>query len=360
MIPSIYILAFAISTISAYLLTIPTIKLAKKINLVTDKNKRFHPAHTHKGIIPRGGGAPIYLSILLSSVVCIGINKIMFGILFSSLLLVILGLLDDYYDISPYLRFIVNLLISGLAIGFGLGIPYISNPLGGIIRLDTWQIPINFFGIHHVWVWADLLAIIWLSWTMNMVNWSKGVDGQLPGFVAIAAFFMGLLSQRFTAHDISVQSVTIFSFIVAGAYLGFLPFNFYPQKIMPGYGGGALAGFLLGILSILSFGKVGTAILILAIPMLDAFYTILRRIKNRHSPFRADWGHLHHKLLEIGWGKRRIAVFYWLVSLILGIASLFLKGQQKLIVFLMIAVILIIFVLILEQIKKSRKKDTLV
>jgi len=345
------LLSFAI----AFILTIPTIFLAKKLNLVTDTKKRFHPAHTHKGIIPRGGGLPIYFSILLTTLILLPLNKILIGVLFASFLLLLLGLLDDHGDISPYLRFFGNLLISAIVIGFGLGIPYISNPFGGIIRLDTWQIPIDFLGKHSIWILADFLAIIWLTWTTNMVNWSKGVDGQLPGFVAITAIFLGFLSQRFTVHDITVQSVAIFSFIVAGAYLGFLPFNFYPQKIMPGYGGGALAGFMLGILSILSFGKIGTAVLILSIPMIDAVYTILRRLKQRKSIFRSDWGHFHHRLLEIGWGKRRIAVFYWLISLILGISSIFLKGIEKLIAFATIGLILLFFILIINKMKKTVK-----
>lgn len=346
------LLAFFVSFLLSLILTIPAILIARKINLVTDKRKRYHPAHTHEGIIPRGGGAPIYFSILLASIFFLPINKIVSGILISSFILVFVGLLDDYYDLSPYWRFIVNLLISALVIGFGLGVPYISNPLGGVIRLDQWQINIDFLGKHSILFLADLLAIIWLTWTTNMINWSKGVDGQLPGFVAITAFFLGLLSQRFTAHDISAQTVMILSFIVSGAYLGFLPFNFYPQKIMPGYGGGALAGFLLGILSILSFGKLGTAILILSVPIIDATYTIIRRLKNRRSPFKADWGHFHHRLLEIGWGKRRIAVFYWLVAFILGVASLFFKGIEKLIFFITIAIVLIFFIFIIEKLKK--------
>lgn len=348
------ILAFLISVISSYLLTIPLIYYAKKIHLVTDKKKRYHPAHTHTGLIPRGGGIPIFLAIFITSLFFLPLTKIVLGILISSLLLVVTGVMDDYFDLSPYFRFLLNLLISALVISFGLGIPYISNPFGGVLDLNRWQFSFNFFGTHSVLFIADIIAIFWLTWLMNMVNWSKGIDGQLPGFVAITAFFLGLLSQRFTAHDISAQTVTLFSFIVAGAFLGFVPHNFYPQKIMPGYGGGTLAGFLLGILSILSFGKVGTAILILSIPMMDAVYTISRRIKNKQSPFKADWGHFHHKLLELGWGKRRIAVFYWLVSIILGISALFLKGIEKLIAFITLAVVLLVFILIIESIKKVR------
>lgn len=345
---------FLIASLFSSFFTIPTIYFAKKFNLVTDKKIRIHPAHTHTGLIPRGGGIPIYLALFFSSLIFIPISKIVFGVLFTSGALVFIGVLDDYFDLSPYLRFSLNLLISAAIVGFGLGIPYISNPFGGVIQLDQWKLSFDLFGKHSVLILADILAIIWLTWIMNMVNWSKGVDGQLPGFVSITAFFLGLLSLRFTAHDINIQTVTLLSFIVSGVFFGFLPFNFFPQKIMPGYGGGALAGFLLGILSILSFGKIGTALLILAIPTIDAVYTIIRRIKKKQSPFRPDWGHFHHRLLELGWGKRRIAVFYWSVTIILGIAALFLKGIEKLVAFLTCGIILLVFILMIEKVKKVR------
>ena len=346
------IIIIAVAATISYLTTPIAIRIAKKYQLTTDSTKRKHPAHTHTGIIPRGGGIPIFISLLVTAVIFLPMNQIVIGIFIANALLLMVGLWDDKYDASPYKRFVFNLIISVILVMFGLGIPFISNPFGGVIRLDLWKISVDIFGGHTIWVVADILAVIWLTWTMNMVNWSKGVDGQLPGFVAITALFLGLLSQRFIAHDIHAQTVMYLSFIVAGAYLGFLPFNFYPQRIMPGYGGGALAGFLLGILSILSFGKVGTAILVLAIPTIDAIYTIIRRIHMHKSPFRADWGHFHHKLLEIGWGKRRIAVFYWLISFILGVSSLFLGGIEKFFAFVTIAVVLFAFIIIIERMKK--------
>lgn len=334
-----------------------TISIAKKFKLVTDKRVRNHPAHTHTGLIPRAGGVPIFISLVVSSIVFLDVNKIIFGILFSSLFVVLIGLLDDYRDVSPYLRFFANISTAMLVIAFGLGIPFISNPFGGVIQLSHLKFDIFLFGQHSILIIADLLAVLWLVWTMNMVNWSKGVDGQLPGFVGITAFFLGLLSLKFanTGHDISAQNVALLSFIVAGAYIGFLPYNFYPQKIMPGYGGGALAGFLLGILAILSFGKIGTAILILSVPTIDAIYTILRRLKSGKNPFRADWGHFHHRLIEIGWGKRRIAAFYWLISAILGFSSLYLNGIEKVIAFVTVGVMLLSFIGIIEYMKRGRQ-----
>lgn len=348
-----FILAFGIAACISYLLTPPTIYFVTRFGLVTDSKVRKHPAHTHTGIIPRGGGIPLFIGFLITSLLFVTLNKLYLGIIIASTLTVIIGVLDDYYDISPYLRFGINLLISGLVIGFGLGIPFISNPFGEVIRLDTWRVTFELFGRHSVLPFADILALIWLTWITNMINWSKGVDGQMPGFVAVAALFLGILSQRFIAHDVTTSNVMFFAFIISGVFVGFLPFNFYPQKIMPGYGGGALAGFWLGVLSILSFGKIGTFIVVLAIPMIDAIYTLIRRIKKGVSPFKADRGHFHHRLMELGWGKRRIAVFYWFITAILGCASLFLSGIEKLIAFMIVALLLALFFFIIDKKQRS-------
>jgi len=111
-----------------------------------------------------------------------------------------------------------------------------------------------------------------------------------------------------------------------------LIWNFYPQKIMPGYGAGSLAGYFLAVLAILSGAKLATTLMVLAIPTADAIFTIARRLKAGKSPFWGDRGHLHHKLMDVlGWGRRRIAVFYWLSSLSLGVLSLYLPTMGKII-----------------------------
>lgn len=323
-----------------FLVTPLVIKLANRLGLIDNPKKRFHPAHTHHNIIPRAGGLAIYLGLLVTCLLFLPINKMTLGILGSISFVVLVGLIDDYKDLSPYFRFLTNFVAAGLVVGAGVGIPYINNPFGGILHLDTLRLTFTFLGTHSVLVWADLFAIFWIVWCMNMVNWSKGVDGQMPGFVGISAIILGLLSLRFSRLDFTQQTVTVLSFITAGTFLGFLPWNFYPQKIMPGYGGGALAGFLLAVLSILSFGKLGTAVLVLGVPFIDAGYTMVRRMVLFKSPFRGDRGHLHHKLLSLGWGRRRIALFYWLVSAILGLVAINLGSQQKLLAFVLLFTVL--------------------
>jgi UDP-GlcNAc:undecaprenyl-phosphate GlcNAc-1-phosphate transferase len=112
---------------------------------------------------------------------------------------------------------------------------------------------------------------------------------------------------------------------------------------MPGYGGKTLAGFFLALLGILSFAKLGTALLVLGIPMLDAVATIIRRLGTRKSPVWADRGHLHHRLLDLGWSRPRIALFYWFVSAILGLVSLTVTSMLKVFTFLAVAVVMAMF-----------------
>lgn len=99
---------------------------------------------------------------------------------------------------------------------------------------------------------------------------------------------------------------------------------------MPGYAGSTLAGYLLAVLSILSTTKVGILMVVLGVPLIDTGYVILRRILAGKSPVWGDRGHLHHRLLDIGWGKRKVAVFYWLITLVLGILALYLNTSLKL------------------------------
>jgi UDP-GlcNAc:undecaprenyl-phosphate GlcNAc-1-phosphate transferase len=340
------IVPFIIAMLVTLFVTPSVIHLAKALKLVDNPRVRYHPAHTHKGIIPRAGGLAILVGLVVALVLYIPMTKLYIGMLTAATLLVVVGLFDDYKDVNPYIRLTTNAIAALIMVGAGAGIPYITNPLtGGVIHLDTWRVTFSFFGTHSILVWADILAFVWILWTMNIVGWSAGVDGQMPGFVTIAALTLGFLSLRFTLKDPSQEAVTILAFIAAGTFAGFIPWNFYPQKIMPGYGGKTLAGFLLALLGILSYGKLGTALLVLGVPMIDAVYILVRRIGSKKSPVAADRGHLHHRLLRLGWGKRRIALFYWGVSAILGVIALTVTSRQKIFTLLVVATAIVSFLI---------------
>ena len=299
----------------------------KKVGLLDDPKRRKHPGIIHTKPIPRGGGIPLFIGVLIASIIFIPMTNIVIAVLFAASVALIIGVLDDKYDISPYIRFSINILCAVLVVGIGVNIPFITNPFGGILYFDN-------FGIL-----SDLIAVLWIVWVMNMLNWSKGVDGQMPGIVAISAIIIGILSLRFTPVDQTSTITATLSFIIAGASLGFLIFNFYPAKIFPGYGATAIY-LLLAVTSILSSAKLATAILVMGVPMTDGIFTIFRRVFSGKSPFWHDKKHLHHLLLGLGMGQRSIALFYWIISAILGTLALILEAKAKLFAIIMLLILL--------------------
>lgn len=333
------LVAFLITLLS----TIPTIRLAKKYGLVDNPRTREHPAHVQKRVVPRAGGLACFIGIFITILIFIPIEKYILGILISLVVLVSIGIADDRFkNFSPYLRLLSQLLVAIIVVGSGVGISFVTNPFGGILRLDTIIIPFNIFGLHQIILFADLLAIIWIVWVMNMINWSKGVDGQMPGIVFIASLILGFLSVKFFLEgDINQLNNANLAFITSGTALAFLIFNWYPAKIFPGFSGSTILGFMIAILAILSGAKLATAGLVLLVPATDFLYTFTRRILQKKSPVWGDRGHLHHKLLDIGLSHRQITLFYMLGGIILGSMALLLDSRGKLFALSLVSIIIV-------------------
>ena len=317
------------------------IKLAHKLKVVDDPKINKHVKVIHKYPVPRMGGLATFFAILVTSLIFLPPDKHLVGILIGGTLITLIGILDDKYNLNPYLRLLLGLFAALAPIAAGIGIAFISNPGGGIIDLSYPQIVFNLLGKERsIWVLSDLFGLFWIIFIMNMLNMgAKGIDGQLPGVVIISAITIAAMSLKFSA-DITQWPVITLAAILAGAYLGFLPWNFYPQKIMPGYGGSTLAGYILAILTILSTTKVGILMVVLGVPLIDTGYVIIRRIFSGKSPVWGDRGHLHHRLLDIGWGKRRIAVSYWAITAFLGFIALNLNTTSKLYTMVGITIVL--------------------
>lgn len=320
-----------ISASLTFIFTFFVIRFAKKLKIVDDPKGKKHPKVIHTYPTPRGGGVAIFLGITITGLMFLPLDKHLLGIFSGALILALVGFFDDRRDLNPYLRLALGFLAATLPIAAGIGIAFISNPFGGgTIDLSQPRLSFELFGeIRTIWIFSDLFALFWIVFLMNMLNMgAKGVDGQLPGVVVVAAATIAALSLSFSA-DVTQWPLILLASVVGGAFLGFLPWNFYPQKIMPGYGGAILAGYFLAILSILATTKVGALIVILAVPLIDTGYTIVRRVLSGKSPVWGDTGHLHHRLLALGWGKRRVAVFYWGITLVLGVLSLNLNTAFK-------------------------------
>jgi UDP-GlcNAc:undecaprenyl-phosphate GlcNAc-1-phosphate transferase len=347
------LLALLCSFIIVVAITPFAIKLIKKLKLIDDPTTHKHPAIIHTKPTPRGGGLPIYIGMVLAMLVFLPMSPIFLAVIIAGALVVGIGLLDDRFDISPYLRFGMNIVSACIVVFAGLQIPFITDPLGsGILRFDQFQIMLGSMTL--ALPIPQILAIVWIVWVMNMLNWSKGVDGQMPGIAAISAIIIGIASLRFGVIDESSQYTSIFAFIIAGGALGFLVFNFYPAKIFPGYSATVL-GFALGVVSVLSSVKLATALLVMGIPAADAIFTIVRRLASKKSPFWHDRGHLHHLLLKRGVSQRKIALFYWGMSTLLGLIALTLSSKGKIFAIILVMVLVIGGILALRYITNERK-----
>ncbi len=326
-------LYFSLSFITATLITPLIISLYRHFGWDKSHHNRIQKfKDTHQKNVPRGGGLVIFFSLILVLALVHNWSPEIQAIIIGVSLLTLVGFLDDLFDLSPFLRLLVNLAVAVIIIKSGIQINFVTNPFGeGVIEFNHW------------WLTGGL-TLFYLIFLTNITNWAKGIDGQMPGMVVLAAIFIGFLSLRLTNQEIN--QTTMMSFITAGSFAGFLVWNFYPQKIMPGYGGGSMAGFLLAVLSILSGTKLATLFMVLALPIADAVFTILRRVLAGKSPFWGDRGHLHHKLLDqFGWGRRRIAIFYWLVTLVMGFLALILPTWGKIIAFVIVVGLTFVFLI---------------
>lgn len=349
------IIAFLLTAV----ITPASIILIKKIGLLDDPKTHKHPGIIHRKTTPRGGGIPLFIGIVLTAIFFLPLTKTVIALFIAGLIALLIGVIDDKYDISPYLRFIGNVVAALIVVMSGITVSFITNPFGGILYLNSIILPLNLLGISLSIALSDVIAVLWIIWVMNMLNWSKGVDGQMPGIVAISAITIGILSLRFAGLDSFSKISLDLSFIIAGASLGFLIYNFHPAKIFPGYGATSVY-LLLSAASILSGAKLATAILVMGIPMIDGLFTIIRRILSGRSPFWHDKKHLHHLLLSFGISQRYIALFYWIISAILGTLALVLGSQAKIFAIIMLLIIVGGALIFLHRIlNKTYDKDRL-
>lgn len=304
--------------------------LALTLGFVDDP-ARDHPGVLHQKVIPRAGGVAMFIAFAMTALIFAQQDRLLTGILLGGGLNVLVGTLDDKYDLSPILRlFFFQPLATLIVIAAGLTI-FMTNPFGeGILYFDQLKIPIDMLGWNALILPADLILGFWIIWMMNVINLSSKGVSQVSGIAVIAFLVLAGVALKYQAGNPYQMQTALLAVISAGAVLAFLPFNFPPEKIFPGFGATTWIGFNLAVLAVLSGGKLATAILVLAVPTIDTFITIFRRLKNGQAPWFGDRGHLYHHLLDVGLSKRGVILFYWLVTAILGLIAYNFESQGKL------------------------------
>jgi UDP-GlcNAc:undecaprenyl-phosphate GlcNAc-1-phosphate transferase len=372
------VIAFVVGLALTILFTPLALALARRFALI-DYAVPGHPGTLQTKPLPRAGGVAMYLAFVVATLLLVHpLTSTIVAILFAAGINVAIGTLDDRRSIHPLVR-MGTLAISGIIVILaGVTIPFITNPFAGVtgknfliyLNQIAWILPMPSdlcrlavlpscrLLIHPL---ADGLALFWILWLINSLNWSKGIGGQLSGISAIAALTLGGTALMFTSGNPAQFTTATLCFILAGCALGFLPFNFPPERQLPGYGASSFLGLILAVLSMLSGAKLAAAILVLGIPTIDGIITIVRRLAQGRLPIWGDSNHLYHKLLNLGLTKRQIVSLYWLVTGLLGFLALELSGKQKIYAFvaagvLIAAVFLTVSYLIVRQKRLAGQK----
>jgi UDP-N-acetylmuramyl pentapeptide phosphotransferase/UDP-N-acetylglucosamine-1-phosphate transferase len=315
-------LTFVIAAIAGSLGTWFCIKLFPWLGLL-DCPERYNLVRKK---IPYPGG----IFFVLSSISLIIIDKEFSFLLPLVGCLGLLSLADDLHPLSSKLRFTLHLLIIVAVILFGIQIRIIGNPFAGT----------------NIFLPTSLAWIFTISWIMGLqqsMNWFDGLKGLSVGIAGIGFLFMGILSlvRPELLFDPSHTSLLLATWTLAGFCIGAWWF-YWQGKILLGDTGSQVLGFLLGVISIFSGAKIGTMLMVLALPLLDFVIVIGRRIfVEKKSPFQGDQKHLHH-LLRNRYGEKKAVALLIITSVLFGISSVFISQMHKLIGVGLVAIIVII------------------
>jgi UDP-GlcNAc:undecaprenyl-phosphate/decaprenyl-phosphate GlcNAc-1-phosphate transferase len=313
--------SYFFSALAAFFLSLMFIRLIEKIawrfKIVDypDAERKIH----EKGV-PLLGGLAVFLSFFLVLFFIRG--ELIAGILTyrhwlwffaGACFLMFGGFLDDKFNLKPGQQLLWPLLSIVCVLAGGIGIGKITNPFGGLLYFSG--------------IFSAVLTVIWLLAIMYSTKLLDGVDGLVSGISGIGGLVIFLFTIATKYHQPDIAHAAL---IFAAACAGFLIFNWHPAKIFLGEGGSLLLGYILGVLAIISGGKIAIALLVMGLPFLDLGWTILRRLAAGKNPFRfADRRHLHHRLLSSGLGQRKTVLIYYAFSIFFGLSGLFLQSRGK-------------------------------
>lgn len=344
----------------------------KKIAFRWDVVDRPGPARKiHTQPIPLLGGVAVFIALLIvggayyffapaswPQITDMHVTaKHLLGIVCAAAVLCVMGALDDKFELKPHQLIIAPIIAILIVIAFGMGVDSVTNPLNGRqVVLDQWNLFLFWWqGLpRYLSLPADILTFVWLFGTIYTTKLLDGLDGLVSGITVIGAIVIGIVSLFFFVN----VPTALVSFLTAGAFAGFLILNFNPAKIFLGEAGSTLAGFLLGVLAIISGAKFAIAMLVLGIPILDTAWVIFRRIFIEHrSPFQGDRKHLHFRLLDVGFSQRQTVAILWSVSALFGLAALFMQTSQKTVALVLLGAVMAFLVLLLKW-KRARNASS--
>ena len=319
------IAAFAVAAVLSYFFTPPVKNFAHKVGAIdVPKDAR----RMHKKPIPRLGGLAIYGGFLCSILIFGQLDETMLCVLLGAAIIVALGIFDDVLALGAKLKFVVQIVAAAIPVCIGdlqIGLFTNLNPLS-----DTPFV--------HLGILAVPVTIIWIVGITNAVNLIDGLDGLAVGVSSIAAITMLAVALLTGNMPIAITMAAL-----AGACIGFMPYNLNPAKIFMGDTGSTCLGYMLATVSIMGLYKFYAVIsfavpfLILGLPIFDTANAIIRRVAAGRSPMSPDRGHVHHKLIDMGFNQKQAVAILYAISATLGLTAVVLtsSGEVKAIVLLL-------------------------
>ena len=312
-----------------------------------------HPGEerrVHSQPIPRLGGLAMFLGFLLSVVMFANITKQIQGVLLGSVVVVIVGVIDDIVPLRAWIKLIAQVIAALIAVMHGVKIEILSNPnfLSGemYISLGFLSVPVT---------------VIWIVAITNSVNLIDGLDGLAVGVSAISSATMLVI-----ALLVAEGTVAIILAALAGACIGFMPYNTNPAKIFAGDTGALLLGYVLATMSIVGLFKFYAIIsfavpfLVLALPLFDTIFAFFRRLLKGRNPMSPDRGHVHHRLMDMGLTQKQAVAILYCISTVLGLSAVVLttSGEIKaMLLVLAFVVAAVIGAFIMKTTQKERKNS---
>lgn len=294
------------------LISTPVVKsLAFRVGAV-DVPRDGRRMHDHP--IPRMGGLAIFFGFILSVLIFLPLTPQLQGMLLGGVIIVILGIFDDIKALPAMPKFLVQIGAALIAVLMGNRILVLSNP--------------NIFSSDPFWDlgWMSyLISVLWIVGITNAVNLIDGLDGLACGVSTISSMTLMVIALIVAEPDVAILTAAL-----AGGCLGFLPYNLNPAKIFMGDTGSTFLGFILAVVSIQGLFKFYTIIsfavpfLMLGLPIFDTCFAILRRVSKGQSPMKPDRGHIHHRLIDMGFSQKQAVAMLYVISAILGLSAVVL------------------------------------
>ena len=304
-------------------------KFAIKIGAVDKPNQR----KVHKKLMPRLGGLAIFISFMIGCFVLIPSYMQPWPIIIGGCIIVAIGILDDMFGLPAKVKFVGQIIAALIPVLSGIQIDFVATPSGEIILFGWWAIP---------------LTVLWIVAITNAINLIDGLDGLAAGVSSIALATISILSLT-----MGNPVTPLLGLLLLGSTLGFLMYNFYPAKIFMGDTGSLFLGYMISVLSVVGLAKSAAVfsllipMIILAVPIMDTTFAIVRRIVQRKPLMAPDKFHLHHCMLRLGFShKQSVIIIYLLSGLFSLTAILFTRatiwGASVLIILLLLIIELIV------------------